>query len=699
MPTADPPPTSALAVLTAECDPRPGLPALGPAQRRIAECLAVAGPDARLDLVVAIATRPDAEVSAVLDDLAALGVAEAAGASFSFRDPLLRAAVYEGAGPAWRVGAHRRARAYLEHCGGPLPMRAEHCARAAAYGDLAAVATLTAAASAHLDGDPVRAAAWLGAALAILPDQPAHRDTRSELTLLLAKAHALTGALETSLELIQQLLTDRRDGPHRSVAVRYCVAVQRLLGRFEQAEAMLESELAGRPGRSRLLTELAVVRVLRNDPAGAVQAAEAALGGTGQCGERPELAIAATVAALAAAGNGDPGTAIRHLAVAGPLTDALSDTVLREHLHLFAALGWSQQVLGRPADAARQLDRGLRIARRTGQRFAIPYLLTVRANLRLRQGSLAGALADTAAAAEAGTAIGSRETTAMARAVELRAVLWQRGPDAAARRVGDPPRSDRWAEVHDDAVAAIELAARRPQSCVDHLSSRIGRASLVTRPMLRGWLAVARARLGESGAALDDARRAVRDGRDSGLPFGLGAALSAHAQVLLAAGEPEAAAGEAREAVRSLLAAGAPVDAALAQVVLADCLTQVGDLGAARIQLGQAKAAFTQAGARWLAGTAARAEARLGARAARPHRDGGPGQTGPTALTALSERERQVAELAAAGLTNREIAARLYLSARTVEAHLGRVFGKLGVRSRVDVAALVAGDRPLPGSV
>jgi DNA-binding NarL/FixJ family response regulator len=137
--------------------------------------------------------------------------------------------------------------------------------------------------------------------------------------------------------------------------------------------------------------------------------------------------------------------------------------------------------------------------------------------------------------------------------------------------------------------------------------------------------------------------------------------------------------------VRSLLAAGAPVDAALAQVVLADCLTQAGDLGAARIQLGQAKAAFTQAGARWLAGTAARAEARLGARAARPHRDGGPG------LTALSERERQVAELAAAGLTNREIAARLYLSARTVEAHLGRVFGKLGVRSRVDVAALVAG--------
>jgi DNA-binding NarL/FixJ family response regulator len=234
-------------------------------------------------------------------------------------------------------------------------------------------------------------------------------------------------------------------------------------------------------------------------------------------------------------------------------------------------------------------------------------------------------------------------------------------------------------------VAAIELAARRPQACVDHLTSRIGDASVVTRPLLWAALAIARSRLGASPAALDDAHRALHDARESGLAFGVGVARAAYAQVLLAAGErPGIAASEAQESVRCLLAAEAPVDAALAQVVLAECLAEAGDLASARTQLGQAKAAFAAAGAHWLASNATRAEARLGARAARPHRGGALG------LTALSERELEIAQLAASGLTNREIAARLYLSAKTVEAHLGRIFGKLGVRSRVDVASLIS---------
>ena len=51
----------------------------------------------------------------------------------------------------------------------------------------------------------------------------------------------------------------------------------------------------------------------------------------------------------------------------------------------------------------------------------------------------------------------------------------------------------------------------------------------------------------------------------------------------------------------------------------------------------------------------------------------------PTTLTA---QERTIALLAAAGLTNKQIAARLYLSHRTVGAHLYRVFPKLGITSR-----------------
>jgi len=57
------------------------------------------------------------------------------------------------------------------------------------------------------------------------------------------------------------------------------------------------------------------------------------------------------------------------------------------------------------------------------------------------------------------------------------------------------------------------------------------------------------------------------------------------------------------------------------------------------------------------------------------------------AIVPLSRREREVAEMAAAGLTSPEIAERLYLSSRTVENHLARAFTKLGVRSRTDLTA------------
>jgi DNA-binding CsgD family transcriptional regulator len=55
----------------------------------------------------------------------------------------------------------------------------------------------------------------------------------------------------------------------------------------------------------------------------------------------------------------------------------------------------------------------------------------------------------------------------------------------------------------------------------------------------------------------------------------------------------------------------------------------------------------------------------------------------------LTEAERQVADLVARGHSNKEIAARLYMSHRTVGSHLYRMFPKLNVRSRVELARLV----------
>jgi DNA-binding CsgD family transcriptional regulator len=56
----------------------------------------------------------------------------------------------------------------------------------------------------------------------------------------------------------------------------------------------------------------------------------------------------------------------------------------------------------------------------------------------------------------------------------------------------------------------------------------------------------------------------------------------------------------------------------------------------------------------------------------------------------LTESETRTAELAAQGLTNPEIAARLFMSRRTVEANLARAYNKLGIRSRAELGTALA---------
>ena len=104
----------------------------------------------------------------------------------------------------------------------------------------------------------------------------------------------------------------------------------------------------------------------------------------------------------------------------------------------------------------------------------------------------------------------------------------------------------------------------------------------------------------------------------------------------------------------------------------------------ARGQLAAARDGFERLGARpW----ARRAAIELAATGATRH------QAAATAPTSLTPQEREIALLAATGLTNREIGARLYLSPRTVSSHLYRIFPKLGITSRAALRDALEGGR------
>ncbi|MFF5296190.1 helix-turn-helix transcriptional regulator [Paractinoplanes globisporus] len=171
------------------------------------------------------------------------------------------------------------------------------------------------------------------------------------------------------------------------------------------------------------------------------------------------------------------------------------------------------------------------------------------------------------------------------------------------------------------------------------------------------------------------ARRHAVAARDLGLPAVSGR-LAFLVEAALAMVEEPGASFEA--AVAHPAAALFPFDRARVRLAQGMWLRRQRERSAARAVLAEAAGEFERLGA---APWAARARAELKAGGAAP-------SGGASALTA---QEREIAELAASGLSNKEIGAKLFLSPRTVGAHLYRLFPKLGVSSRASLRDALSG--------
>ena len=135
-------PASVSAALGQEID------ALGDVSKRLAWGAALAGDPADLDLATAAAGLSEDQALAALEDLSARDVLRATPVPrrYAFRHPIVRRAVYEAAGEAWRLGAHGRAAAALAARPSAIAARAHHIERSARVGDEAAAAVLEQAA-------------------------------------------------------------------------------------------------------------------------------------------------------------------------------------------------------------------------------------------------------------------------------------------------------------------------------------------------------------------------------------------------------------------------------------------------------------------------------------------------------------------------------------------------------------------------
>ena len=637
--------------------------------QRVAHAAAVVGDHAAIDLVAHVADLPVSTVVLALDQLCWAGLGDMDGAWFGYLHPLIRAAAHELAGPAWRSAAHARAARYLREHNAPLQLLAHHVERSAQYGDDLAVSTLVEAGRAVVFQAPGTAARWLGTALRVLSTTGPMREQRPAVLLRYARALGLAGELNRSWEVLQELLCD--GNPVRAEAAAFGMVIARFRGDLDTASALVHAELPGArqdpAAEGKLRVELAALAALGEHADEVVDHARRAVELLD--GQRPVLASAAR--AMEAWGAIYGGNVVQARAAArdaSRLLGTISDVTLRPHVELVGPLAWAEMRLGDLTAAGEHLDRAHAVVGQASQSSALPYLLVVHAALETRRGRVAAALRRAGQAALVADQMGSVEMRAMADAVRLRPLLWSEGPAKALAAAGTSPRTRTWWRHAQLNLAIAHTTAGDVRPALDFLTDPdVEWPSDPTTEVIRQTtIAQALARTDD----LDEAWRAVKLAEAAAdevdLDYERGLSWYATAFVAARAGDLAQATTLTGQAAAAFAAASAPVEEAQAHQLAGVAHARLGDSGPSEAALTRAKEGYTACGAHWLASTVDERVATA---------------TGP-----LTRREREIADLVATGLTNQEIATRLFVSRRTVESHLSHIFPKLNVHTRSALA-------------
>jgi DNA-binding CsgD family transcriptional regulator len=596
----------------------------------------------------------------------------------TFRHPLARSAVYRAAALGERQAAHRALAAVTDAERDP-DRRAWHLAVAAAGPDEeVAVELERSAGRAQARGGLAAAAAFLQRAAALSAD-PAQRARRA---LDAAQASFQAGDFDVALSLV-------------------ATAEAAPLGARERARiGLLRGQVAFASQLGNIAAPLLLEAARQLEPFDVQFARETYLYAWGAAvfaGGSMLTEICAAARALPPSPGAPRPLDLLLDGLAALTTDGrdVATPILRRASRVLAAmpaadvlrLGWAARAAGGQVwdfDGMCGISaRQVQVVREAGALAQLPLHLSQLGLVRAWMGDFAGAAAIVeeidGVAAATGAPIGPYAE------LLLRALQGREEEAAAAitgaieqATAGGQPMAVAYA--HWSAAILHNGLARYPEA-----AAAARRALDTNNPFAAMWalseLVEAATHAGDPASARDALDRLIAATRPSATDWGLGVA--ARCRALLSAGDE--ADGLHREAIARLGRTRLRTELARAELLYGEWLRRVGRRVDAREQLHAAHDRFAAIG---MEGFARRALTELAATGEQARR------RAVQTRDDLTAQELQIARLARDGLSNPEIGAHLFLSRRTVEWHLGKVFSKLGIRSRHELAGVLAGADP-----
>jgi DNA-binding CsgD family transcriptional regulator len=652
--------------------------------RLVAQSLAVLGGQAELPIVAALTGLATAAVADAADDLIAAHVL-APCRPLEFLHPLVRTAVYTDLPLQRRRGQHAAAARLLAEHGAAGDDVAAHLLLTDPGGDAWVSQRLVEAAEqALMRAAPDVAVTYLRRALA----EPPGRDCLAVVLRVLGEAESRRGDDVAAVDVLERALALATDTAARTHAVRWLGHALRQLGRAADAEAAFQSVIEGMPDRDREwgLRLIAEQRLADFYSAATARERQAPRFMVARCppgtpGER--LALLSHALDECFTGTAAEAARLTELALgAGALLADQGPDAPMLHLAL-ALLVYADHF----EVAERACTDAWREAEGRGLLLAGTVIRGVRAGARLRRGMLAGAEADARAGLDA-RRYGLRLLPNPAAAF-FAEVLLERGDTAAAARVlaeeqagGAPP----------DVLTAnlLQYARGRLRAATGDLAAALAdyrecqrrEAEWAVRtPAMTSagaGAALTLAALGRHADARAEAAAALTAARSFGAAGALGAALTA-------AGAITADRDLLHEAVTTLEHSGARLAHIRALTALGDTLLIAGNAAEARNPLRAALRLARTCGATSLAAHAYQQLIITGGSERKILRTG---------RNTLTPAERHIAEMAAQGISNRQIAETAVLSVRTIESHLAHVYQKLNITSRRELADALRAPQP-----